>query len=34
MDSNRVNFKTEEELHEAVLLEKARGTPDLEMWGE
>jgi len=31
MDSNRVNFKTEEELHEAVLLEKARGTPDLEI---
>lgn len=34
VDSQKVNFKTEEELQEAVLQEKARGTPDLEMWGE
>ncbi len=31
MTSQKINFKTEEELKEAILQEKARGTPDLEI---
>jgi len=31
MSSLKINFKTEEELQEAILKEKAKGTPDLEI---
>ncbi len=31
MDNEKLNFKTEKELQEAILQEKARGTPDLEI---
>ncbi|MCM8794071.1 MAG: hypothetical protein NC898_06425, partial [Candidatus Omnitrophica bacterium] len=31
MSNQKANFKTERELQEAILQEKARGTPDLEI---
>jgi len=31
MNNKKLNFKTEKELQEAVLLEKERGTPNLEI---
>lgn len=31
MDNQKMSFKTERELQEAILEEKARGTPDLEI---
>jgi hypothetical protein len=31
MANQKVSFKTEKELQEAILQEKARGTPDLEI---
>jgi hypothetical protein len=31
MANQKINFKTEKELQEAILQEKARGTPDLEI---
>ncbi|MBM3702423.1 MAG: hypothetical protein FJW63_05465 [Actinobacteria bacterium] len=31
MSNQKVSFKTEKELQEAILQEKARGTPDLEI---
>ena len=31
MTNQKVNFKTERELQEAILQEKVKGTPDLEI---